>query len=82
MEDENNRPNQHQPANQVKFTPTELKIIHLLCAEKTTEDIATELNIHKRTVDRHRQKLLTKTGSRGVLGIVRYAIEHGIVTEF
>ena len=60
------------------FSDTEIAIIRMICEEKTTEDIAKELNLSKRKIVSHRQRLLAKTGSRGGIGILTYAIKHGI----
>ena len=84
MEDEINDPNgrtPRKPSEEPSFSDIEIAIIRMICAEKTTEAIAAELNLSKRMVVTYRQRLLVKTGSRGSIGILRYAIRHGIYTD-
>lgn len=84
MENEINNPNEGDLQNssgKVSFSDTELAIIRMICEEKTTEEIARQLNLSKRSVVSYRQKLLVKTGSRGSVGILTYAVAHGIYTD-
>ena len=43
------------------------------------QEIADLLFLSKRTVDKHRENLLNKTGSRNTSGLVIYAIKNGII---
>jgi len=61
------------------FSGTELKIIKLICQELTSTQIATRLGLNKRTLEERRTIILRKTKSKNVVGIVKYAIKHGIV---
>lgn len=63
---------------QSTLTSREEEVIKYLCAEYTTKEIAKELFISPRTVDGHRNKILEKTGSKNIAGIVVYAIEHNL----
>lgn len=84
MENGINQPSKgdlQNPSDKVSFSETELAIIRLICEEKTTEEIARRLNLSKRSVVSHRQKLLIKTGSRSSIGILTYAVAHGIYTD-
>ena len=84
MGNEINDPNDEdsqKSSDTVDLSDTEIAIIRMICDEMTTEDIATELHLSKRTVVSYRQKLLIKTNSRGSIGILRYAIKHGIYTD-
>lgn len=68
--------NQHL---KTELTKRELEILHLICQEYTTAEIAQELYISIRTVDGHRRNLQDKTGVKNVAGLVIYAIRNGIV---
>lgn len=61
-----------------KLTDRELEILKLIVSELTSDEIATRLHISKKTVDNHRQSLLTKTNSKSTVGLVKYAIKCGI----
>jgi two-component system response regulator DegU len=63
----------------LRLTPREIDILRLLCAEKTTAEIGDELNISARTVEWHRKNILEKTNTKGVAGLVMYAIRMGII---
>jgi DNA-binding NarL/FixJ family response regulator len=57
----------------------EIEILELICKQQTTKEIADELSLSTRTVDRHRDSLLTKTNSRNVAGLVAFAIQNSIL---
>lgn len=60
------------------LTNREKEILQLLCKEQTTPEIASSLFISERTVEGHRQNLLTKTGCRNTAGLVIFAIKEGL----
>jgi len=62
-----------------KLTPRELEILKLIAEEKTNQEIADSLFISIRTVDTHRRNLLEKLQVKNTVGLVRYAIQNGIV---
>lgn len=59
----------------------EMKILRLMCEEKTTKEIADIVDISPRTVEAIRDKLKTKTGAKSMAGLVMYAVKHGIMEE-
>lgn len=63
------------------LTEKEIRILKLMCEEKTTREIADIMDISPRTVEAIRDKLKAKTGSRSMAGLVMYAVKHGIVKE-
>ncbi len=56
------------------LTPTETKILRLISEHKTTREIADELFISHRTVDRHRYNICNKLEVRGVNSLLKFAI--------
>lgn len=64
--------------NPVELTKREKEIVCLIVNERITREIADELKIAITTVERHRQNIMIKLGVRNVVGIVRYALEHGL----
>jgi DNA-binding NarL/FixJ family response regulator len=64
---------------EVELTAREKEVLQLICAEYTTQEIAEKLFISARTVDGHRNNLLSKLGCRNTAGLVVYAIQHNLV---
>lgn len=62
-----------------QLTKREEEILHLICEQFTTEEIAEKLFISPKTVTGHRNSLLEKTCSHNVAGLVIYAIKNNIV---
>jgi DNA-binding NarL/FixJ family response regulator len=63
------------------LTDKEVKILKLMCEEKTTKEIADIVDISPRTVEAIRDKLKFKTGAKSMAGLVMYAVKHGILEE-
>jgi DNA-binding NarL/FixJ family response regulator len=60
-----------------ELSSREVEVLKLICEEFSTKEIADKLFISTRTVEGHRNKILEKTFSKNVAGLVIYAIEHG-----
>jgi DNA-binding CsgD family transcriptional regulator len=56
-----------------------VEIIRLICRENSTREIGNNLSISERTVENHRAKIMEKIEVKNVVGIVRYAYEHGLL---
>jgi DNA-binding NarL/FixJ family response regulator len=63
----------------LEITKAQCDVLKLLCKQHSSEEIAKDLNISVKTVHRHRQDLLDRTGSINLAGLVIYAIEHGVL---
>jgi DNA-binding NarL/FixJ family response regulator len=63
----------------LEFKPIELKIMKLLHKQSYNQEIADKLGMNLRTIEGYRKKLLDKTKSKNSVGIVLYALKHGIV---
>ena len=61
------------------LTPRELEVVKLIAEGLTSEEIAAQLFISKKTVDRHRANVLEKLGMRNRVELTRYAIRRGLV---
>jgi len=57
----------------------EKEILIAICRGLSNQEIADELFISKRTVDKHRANILEKTGCKNTAALVVYAIRTGIV---
>ena len=61
------------------LTPRELEVLKLIAEAYTSDRIAHELSISRRTVDRHRENILAKLGMRDRVELTRYAIRRGLI---
>jgi len=66
--------------NTTDLTNQQIKIVQLICQEKTSQEIADILFLSKKTVESHRDKILLKTNSKNMAGIVLYAIKHQLIS--
>lgn len=64
-----------------RLSKREVEIIKLICDQLTNDEISKILFLSKRTVDNHRQNILNKLGMRNTAGLVRFAVENGLVTQ-
>ena len=76
----------HEKEVQIKFdldqkllSKREFETLELICAQFSTNEIADKLYISPRTVEGHRKKLLKKTGSKNIAGLVIYGIQAKII---
>jgi DNA-binding NarL/FixJ family response regulator len=70
--------NPANPADQ-ELTPREREVLLLIATSKTNKEIAALLDISHKTVDAHRQHIMTKLDIHDVAGLTRYAIAQGLV---
>ncbi len=62
-----------------KLTRREKEVLKLITDELTTKEIAEKLFISKATVETHRLHLLNKLGARNTAGLVKTALQKGLV---
>lgn len=60
------------------LSPREKEILQLIVKEHTSEEIAEKLFISKKTVDNHRQNILTKCNCKSTIGLVKFALKNGL----
>jgi DNA-binding NarL/FixJ family response regulator len=63
----------------IKLTPREIEIIQLIDKEYNNAAIAEKLFISERTVETHRKNIFRKTKTKGVVGLLKLAVEQGIL---
>lgn len=61
------------------LTPRELEIVKLIAEGYSNKDIAEDLVISEKTVERHRANILAKLGMHDRVELTRYAIRRGLV---
>ena len=71
------KPEPETPDNEI--SERELEILYHVCLGLSNQEIADKLFISKRTVDKHRANLLSKTGCRNTAALVMYAIKNKMI---
>ncbi len=61
------------------LSPRETEVLQLIVSEFNSREIAEKLFIGKQTVDTHRANIMEKTGSKTLVGLIKFAIRNGIV---
>lgn len=56
----------------------ELEVLKLIVLEMSSEVIGEKLFISKRTVDSHRKNIMEKTGSKSLVGLIKFAIRNNL----
>ena len=67
------------PPKRARLTSRETEVLQLVAEGKANKQTATELGISIKTVEKHRQSLMTKLDIHDVAGLTRYAISVGII---
>jgi DNA-binding NarL/FixJ family response regulator len=62
------------------FSAKEIEIIRLLCRQKTAREISKEVYLSERTVEQYRSNITRRIGARNVAGVIRFALQHGIIS--
>ena len=62
-----------------RLSPREMEVLQLIAEGKPNKQVAAELGVSFKTVDKHRQHLMSKLDIHDVAGLTRYAISAGII---
>jgi DNA-binding NarL/FixJ family response regulator len=57
----------------------EVRVVQLICEEKTSKEIAETLFISRKTVESHRERIMAKIDAKNMVGIAMYAVKHQLV---
>ncbi|MEN9972988.1 MAG: hypothetical protein RIS20_1335 [Bacteroidota bacterium] len=57
----------------------EVRVVQLICEEKTSKEIAEALFISRKTVESHRERIMAKIDAKNMVGIAMYAVKHQLV---
>ena len=71
--------NQKVKLHESSLSEREHQILELICSQFTSAEIAEKLNISRRTVDGHRNRMLLKTASKNIAGLVIYGIQKQLI---
>lgn len=71
--------NNANPKTIEHLTQREIDVLRLIALEKKSNEIAEILFISLPTVESHRSSLMRKLGVKSAIGMVKYAIKHGLI---
>jgi DNA-binding NarL/FixJ family response regulator len=66
-------------SNAIDFNSDELRILHLISKENTTQQIADNMNKSIRTIEKYRTRMMEKVGAQNSVGLIMYAVKHKII---
>jgi DNA-binding NarL/FixJ family response regulator len=69
-----------KPSGTATLNNRELEFLRLACTELTYKEIADQMHLSARTIDGYRESLFEKLEVKNRVGLVIYAIKHGIMT--
>jgi DNA-binding NarL/FixJ family response regulator len=67
------------PSNCSQLSPREVEVLRLIAEGYANKQIAAELAISIKTVEKHRQRMMSKLDLHDTAGVTRYAISAGLV---
>jgi len=62
-----------------RLSSREVEVLQLIAEGKPNKQVAAELGVSFKTVDKHRQHLMSKLDIHAIAGLTRYAIAEGII---
>ncbi len=62
-----------------RLSSREMEVLQLIAEGKANKQVAAELGVSFKTVDKHRQHLMGKLNIHDIAGLTRYAIAEGII---
>jgi len=63
------------------LTARQQQILTMIASRKSTKAIAYELELSEKTIAAHRAQIMERTGVRDVVGLVLFAVKHGLVKK-
>ncbi|ALW85211.1 hypothetical protein AUC43_08950 [Hymenobacter sedentarius] len=64
----------------VTLSKRELEVLRLVADGFTNQEMADLLFTSKRTIETHRQNIITKTGAKNTASLIRFAISEGLIS--
>ncbi len=64
----------------IELSRREIEVVQLLCEGLSSKEIARRLHISAKTVENHRYNIYRKCEVDSIAGLMRHAIQHGLVT--
>jgi two-component system response regulator DegU len=66
-------------SGQIELTEREVEVLQLICEGITAGQIGDKINLSSRTIEGHRNRIMEKTGTKNIAGLVAWAVRNGIV---
>jgi len=63
-----------------QLSPREREILQLVAEGKTSQEIAERLALSSKTVDTYRSRLMRKIGVEDMAGLIKFAIQNGVIS--
>jgi two-component system nitrate/nitrite response regulator NarL len=73
------QPQKKQQNTYTPLTDREKEIVKLVAEGKSTAEIASLIHLSSLTVETHRKNIYTKLGMNKIAGLVKYALEEGLI---
>ena len=67
------------PSRNVRLSSREMEVLQLIAEGKANKETAAELGISIKTVEKHRERVMSKLNIHDTAGLTRYAISAGII---
>jgi DNA-binding NarL/FixJ family response regulator len=68
-----------KPVTRKQLTTRQTQILQLIAEGNSNKETASDLSISIKTVEKHRERLMTTLGIHDIAGLTRYAISSGII---
>jgi len=62
------------------LSPREREVLQLVAEGKTSHEIAAKLSLSSKSVDSYRSRLMQKIGVTDLAGLIRFAIQNGVIS--
>jgi DNA-binding NarL/FixJ family response regulator len=62
-----------------RLSSREIEVLQLIAEGSANKEIALELGVSFKTIDKHRQHIMTKLNIHDIASLTRYAISAGII---
>jgi DNA-binding NarL/FixJ family response regulator len=72
-------PGGHRENNSNRLSSREVEVLQLIAEGMPNKQVAAELGVSFKTVDKHRQHLMAKLNIHDIAGLTRFAIAEGII---
>lgn len=68
----------NEQSDEIEIKDSELEFLKLSCTELTYKEIAEKMQLSPKTIDGYRETIFKKFGVKSRIGLVLYAIKHGL----
>jgi len=74
-----NKPSETKTLQDADLSKREIEVLKLICQGYTNVEIGKKLFLSQRTIDGHRAKIISKTGTKNTVNLVIYAIKNKLI---